>query len=243
VDLATKISIWALVVSILTGIFGAMGGVPGIKAVFFSKPKLTIEGFMPIVVYDEGNSRDTKYPKFNLKGVLRVTNPNGFDVNLNEIKLYGRTQDSSGKYHYQGKPLYYELNVAGVFDTGSTIVKAYSSKLVKCNFARFENDQEPGVMHGQLGLKAGYSKEVDSLLFHIFLPSYNQLFKYNDHRVPFELVPEAYDGHLSFALVFNNELINIAPNRITKLVSSSKEEWENGEHIAKLYNATVNLYK
>lgn len=242
-DTSTKISMWALGVSIITGVLGAFGGVPGIKALFFSKPKLVIEGFMPVVVYDDGNTRDSKYPKFTLMGVLKVENPNNFDVNLNEIKMYGTTQDSSGKHKYRGNPLYYQLNVAGVFEAGNGIVKAYSSELLKCNFGRFENEQEPGVMYGGLGLKAKHSKELGSLLFHIYQPSFNQLFSYNENRVPFDLVPEAYSGKLSFAVAFNNELITVRPDKLRKLVSITKQEWANNEHIAKLYNATSNLYK
>lgn len=240
-DLSTKISIWALVVSVLTGVFGAFGGVPGIKQLFFNKPRLTVEALMPVVVYDEGNGRETTYPKFTLKGVLKVSNPNNFDVNLSEIKLYGRTEDSSGKYKYQGKPLYYELNVPGVFETGNGIVKAYGTSLLKANFTKFENDQDPGVMHGPM--KGGYSEEAGSLLFHIYLPSYNQLFKFNEKRVPSEVVPEAYNGKLNFALSFDNELIKVHPKKTTTLVSFTKEEWENSDRVLSIYNATTNLHQ
>lgn len=240
-DLPTKISIVALIVSIVTGILGALGGVPGIKAVFFSKPKLVIEPFMPSIVYDDGNTRDTIYPKFTLKGVLKISNPNSFDINITEINLYGRTQDSSGKKKYQGKPLFYELNVAGVVEAGSGIVKAYSSALLKFSFAHFDNEQDPGVMYAPM--KGGYSEELGSLLFHIYLPSLNQLFKFNNNRVPYELVPESKDGRLSFAISFNNELIRIDPKRITTLASFTKEEWQNTERVVNLFNAATNLTK
>jgi hypothetical protein len=199
---------------------------------------------MPIVVYDEGNTRDTKYAKFNLRAVLKVKNTNGYDINLNEIKLYGISKDYSGKYHdKKGKPIYYNLNVAGIVNEGSKIIRSHSSELVKCNIARFENDQEPGIMYGRLGLKTGYYAEGDGMMFYIYLPSFNQLFKYNERRIPLELVPEVYDGKLSFAINFNNELIKINPQKITKLVSSNNKEWENNEFMAKLYNATINMYK
>src|SRR3972149_12219321 len=165
-DIPTKISIAALIVSILTGIFGAFGGVPGIRDVFFSKPKLIIETFMPSVIYDAGNTKDTVYPKFTLKGVLKVSNPNKFDINLTEIKLYGRTQDSSGKYKSQGKPLFYELNVAGLIEPGNGIIKAYSNSLLKFSFAHFDHDQEPGVMYAPM--KGGYSNELGSLIASLF---------------------------------------------------------------------------
>jgi hypothetical protein len=240
-DLPTKISIAALIVSILAGIFGALGGIPGIRDVFFSKPRLIVEAFMPSIVYDAGNTKDTVYPKFTLKGVLKVSNPNKFDINLTEIKLYGRTQDSSGKYKYQGKPLFYELNVAGLVEPGSGIIKAYSNGLLKFSFAHFDNDQKPGVMYAPM--KGGYSDELGSLLFHIYLPSYNQLFKFNNNRVPYELVPESRDGRLSFAFSFNNELIKINPKKLTSLVSFTKDEWENNDKVASLFNATAGLIR
>ncbi|HUT70173.1 MAG TPA: hypothetical protein VMW89_05810 [Desulfatiglandales bacterium] len=240
-DISTKISIGALVVATLTGILGAFGGIPGIKSLFFSKPRLKIEGFMPAVVYDEGNTKESMYPKFTLKGMIKVSNPNNFDININEIKLYGRTQDSSGKYKHKGNPLFYELSVPGLFESGSDIVKAYSSAFLRCNFTHFENDQEPGVMHAPM--KGGYSEEVGSLLFHIYVPSYNQLFKFNERRVPYELVGEAYNGKLNFAVVFNNELIKLNPKLITTLVAFSKDEWENNETVIKIFNATTSLSK
>lgn len=240
-DIPTKISICALIVSIISGIFGAFGGVPGIKTVFFSKPKLKIEGFMPVVVYDEGNSKENKYPKFTLKGIIKIINPNKFDININEIKLYGITQDSSGKYKYKGKPLFYDLNIPGIVDQGYKIVKAYGSTFIKCNFAHFDNDKKPGIMHGPMS--GGYSEEVNSLLFNIYEPSYNQLFKFNEKRIPNELVNEVYNGKLKFAVVFNNELIECEPKKITKLVHFTKEEWDNNEKIIKLFNASANLYK
>jgi hypothetical protein len=202
-------------------------------ALFFSEPILKVEGFMPVVVFDDENTRESLYPKFTLKGVLRVFNPNSFDVSLNEIKLYGRTQDSSRKYQYKGKPLFYDLNVPGVFESGTGIVKAYASALVKCSIAHFDNDQDPGVMYGPM--KGGYSEEVGSLLFHIYLPSFNQLFKFNNRRVPYELVGEVYSGRLNIALVFNNELLKIDPKLITTLVSFSKAEWESGVSANRLY--------
>ena len=81
-DISTKISIGALVVAILTGIFGAFGGIPGIKSLFFSKPRLKIEGFMPAIIYDEGNTKESMYPKFTLKGMIKVSNPNNFGYTL-----------------------------------------------------------------------------------------------------------------------------------------------------------------
>ena len=165
-DLPTKISIAALIISVLTGIFGAFGGIPGIRDVFFSKPTLAIEAFMPSVVYDAGNNKDTIYPKFALKGVLKISNTNKFDINLAEMKLYGRTKDSSEKYNYKGKPLFYELNVAGLVEPGSGIIKAYSSGLLKFSFAHFDNDQEPGVMYAPM--KGGYSNELGSLIASLF---------------------------------------------------------------------------
>ena len=235
-DLPTKISIIALIVSILTGIFGALGGIPGIRDVFFSKPKMIIDAFMPAIVYDAGNSRDTIYPKFALKGVLKLSNPNKFDINIAEMKLYGRTQ-----YEYKGKPIFYDLDVAGLGEQGGGTIKAYSSAVLKFGFAHFKNDSEPGVMLPPM--KGGYSKELGGLLFNIYVPSLNQLFTFNKNRVPGQLVPESQDGRLSFAVSFNNQLIKINPKLITQLVSFSKEEWEDSNKVDSLFFATANLVK
>jgi len=240
-DLSTKISIGALAVSIITGALGAFGGIPGINSLFFSKPKILIENFMPVIVYDNENTKETIYPKFTFKGVIKVSNPNNFDINLSELKIYGRTKDTSEKFKYQGNPLFYELNISGLFEPGNTIIKAYSSNYLKCSFAHFENDRDPGVMHAPMA--GGYSEEVGSLLFRIFIPDYNQLFKFNERRVPHELVAEAYDGRLTFALVFNNELIKINNNAVKTLIPFNKNEWENNETVIKIFNATADLSK
>ena len=240
-DRPTKISLAALIIAVLTGIFGAFGGIPGIRDVFFSEPKLVIEAFMPSVVYDAGNTKDTIHPKFTLKGVLKVLNTNNFDINLAEMKSYGMTKDSSGKNSYKGKPVFYELNVAGLVEPGGGVIKAYSSGLVKFSFAHFDNDRGPNIMNTPM--KGGYSDELGSLLFHIYLPSFNQMFNYNNNRVPYELVPETKNGQLSFAVSFNNELIKINPKQITSLVSFTKDEWEDNDRVSSLLNATANLAK
>lgn len=133
-DTSSPISIIAIIVSIIAGIIGIFGGVPGIKSTFFNKPAAKIQGLMPVIVYDGGHNRDKLYPMFSLKGVLKIANPNNYDISINEMKLYGLTQDSSGKYKYQGKPLFYKLNVPGTLDTKDDIVKAYGSAYLKFHF-------------------------------------------------------------------------------------------------------------
>src|SRR3989304_6624622 len=141
----------ALIVSVITGIIGIFGGAPGIKALIFSKPSIEIIGFMPVVVFDGGNSEDTTYPQFSLKGLLKLANPNNFDVSINEIKIYGRSQDSSGKYKFPGnKPILYEMNLFGTVEKGEDIIKAHGSSFLRFHIAHFENKEEPGIMHGPM---------------------------------------------------------------------------------------------
>jgi len=241
-DVATKLSVSALIVSVVTGIFGAFGGIPGIKALFFNKPKIAVEGFVPVIVYEKGNTEATMYPKFDLNGIVKVTNSNSFDINLREIKLYGRTQDTYGKYKYKGKPILYELNVVGTFAAGHDIVKAFSSSYLKCHFVRFENDQNPDMIQDKLRTRVEHTED-DSLLFCLNVPGFVQMFKYNNNRIPHELVSETRNGKLTFSLVFNNELIAIKPTKITNLVSSSQDEWADNDYVVKLYNATKYIYK
>ncbi len=238
-DTPYLLSIIAIIVSIIAGIIGIFGGVPGIKSTFFNKPAIEIYGLMPVVVYDEGYDRDKQYPKFSLKGVLKISNPRSYDLSINEMKLYGLTQDSSGKYKYKGKPLFYKLNIPGTLETREDIVKAYGSSYLKFNFAHFENTEEPGVMRSPMA--GGVSDELGSLLFHIYVPSFNQLFKFNEKRVPYELVAEVEKDKLNFAVILNNELIKIKPQLITQLVSFSKEEWANDEKVISIFNATKSL--
>ena len=231
----------AIIVSVIAGIIGIFGGVPGIKGLFFNKPKIEVIGFMPVVVFDEGNSRDTTYPKFALKGFLKLANPNDFDISINEIKIYGRSQDSSGKYKFPGnKPILYEMNLIGTVEKGEDVIKAHGSSSLRFHVAHFENELEPGVMHGG-PFKAVGNPELGHPIFHIYKPAFNQLFKYNERRVPYEFVEHVSKGLLHFAVVFNNELVQIKPKLIFTLQQSTTDDWNNQEKMIHLFNGLSNL--
>jgi len=230
----------AIIVSIVAALIGIFGGVPGIKKLFFDKPKIEILGFMPVVVFDEGNNKDTKFPKFNLTGFVKIANPNDFDVSINELKIYGRSQDSSGKYKFPGnKPILYEMNIVGTVEKGEDIIKAHGTSFLRFHIAHFENDREPGIMHGPM--KAVPDPELGHHLFHIYSPDFNQLFKFNDRRVPYELVEQVGEGLLHFAILFNNELVHVDKNLIFHLQQTTQEEWKNQEKMVPLFNGISNL--
>ena len=230
----------ALIVSVIAALIGIFGGVPGIKDLFFSKPNIEIIGFMPVVVFDDGNNSDTQYPKFSLKGVLKLSNPNDFDVNINEIKIYGRSQDSSGQYKFPGnKPILYEMNLVGTVEKGEDIVKSHGSAFLRFNIAHFENTDKPGIMRAPM--KAVGNSELGHPIFHIYVPSFNQLFKFNSRRVPFELVEHVQKGELNIAVVFNNELVKIKPNIIFSLHQILSNEWDNQQALIQIFNAKKDM--
>ena len=226
----------AIIVSVIAALIGIFGGVPGIKELFFSKPSIEVIGFLPVVVFDTGNSKETTYPQFSLKGLLKIANPNNFDVSINEIKIYGRSQDSSGKYKFPGnKPILYELNLVGTVDKGEDIIKAHGSSFLRFHIAHFENKEDPGVMHAPM--KAVGNPELGHPIFHIYIPSFNQLFKFNDRRVPYELVEHVDNGELNIAVNFNNELVKINPKNILHLHQITNNEWDNKESLIQVFNA------
>ncbi len=230
----------AIIVAIIAGIFGIFGGIPGIKTLFFSKPSLKIIGFMPAVVFDPGYNLDSTNPKFSLKGIIKITNPNSYDITIREMKLYGRSTDTSGKYKQGGnKPLVYELNVVGTLDSEEDLIKAYSSAYLKFNFAYFKNTEPPGVMKAPM--KGSGSAEKGELVFYIYLPSFNQLFKYNNRRAPYQMVDEVAQGQLIFSAIFNNELLKVNKESLYTLRSFQKNEWENDSHIINMFNAAGEL--
>lgn len=230
----------AIIVSIIAAIIGIFGGVPGIKKLFFSKPKIEIIGFMPVVVFDEGNNADTTYPKFSLRGILKLANPNDFDVSINEIKMYGRSQDSSGKYKFKGnKPILYEMNLVGTVEKGEDVINAHGSSFLRFHIAHFENIEDPGIMRAPM--KAVGNPELGHPIFHIYVPSFNQIFKYNDRRVPYEIVDYVKQGELNIAVVFNNELVKIEPSNIFSLHQISHNEWDNQQNLIQIFNAKKDL--
>jgi hypothetical protein len=233
----------AIIVSIIAALIGIFGGVPGIKKLFFDKPKIEIIGFMPVAVFDEASNRDTTYPKFSLKGFVKIANPNDFDVSINELKIYGRSQDSSGKYKFPGnKPIIYEMKLVGTVEEGEDIIKAHGTSFLRFHIAHFENELDPGVMHGG-PFKAVPDPKLGHHIFHIYKPTFNQLFKFNDRRVPFELVEQVDKGLLHFAILFNNELIPVDTNLIYNLQQTNQEDWKNQEKMVPLFNGISNLKK
>lgn len=235
-EYSTKLAAIALFISVITGLFGIFGGIPGIKSTFFSKPSLEVDGFMPIVVFDEGNSLRSQFPKFSLKGFLKVSNLNNYDISLSEMKLYGISRDTIGYKFDNGKTLIYGLSVPGIIDSDATIVRAYDTAYLKFNFAHFENTESIGAMKGPLN--AGQTMEKDKADFQIFRPTYAQLFKHNQSRQPHHLVDEIAKDELNFAITFNNELIKIPSVKILDLYHCSQDEWvNNGGSIVSIYNA------
>ena len=230
----------AIIVSVIAGLIGIFGGVPGIKDLFFSKPNIEVIGFMPVVVFDDGNNSDTQYPKYSLKGILKLSNPNDFDVSINEIKFYGSSQDSSGKYNFPGnKTIFHEMNLVGTVEKGEDIIKSHGSAFLRFNIAHFENTDEPGRMIGPT--KAIEDPESGHPIFYVYGPSLDQLFKFNNRRVPFELVDHFQKGELNIAVVFNNELVSIKPNIIYSLHQILSNEWDNRQMLIQLFNVNIDL--
>ena len=194
-----------------------------------TNPQITLETFMPLAVFDDGYNRDSIHPKFSLKGFLAVQNPNTYDVSISEMRLYGRSSDTSGKYK---TPINYDLNIAGVLDSKEEdLVKARSGKIMRFHFAHFDNDTEPGIMKTPMAGRG----DKEGLLFSITNPSFNQLFKYNQRRTPYQLVDEIKNSQLFFAVVFNNQLHKLDQNRITDLQACSRSEWEDREKALQLF--------
>lgn len=235
-----KLATIAIVVSIIAGLIGVFGGVPGIKQVFFSKPAISFSGFLPVIVFDEGSSLDTKYPKFSLNGFLKVNNPNSFDISVTEIRIYGRTIDSSGKYKFPGnKPLIYELNLLGSAEEGEGIVKGYGTSFIRFKIVQLDNKQGPGEM--LTPMKSGRDPEIGQIVFTIFYPSFNQLFKWNERRVPRQFVEQVKTGELTFSVGFNSELISIAPKNIFQLHHCSESDWEQNKGLIQVFNTRANM--
>jgi hypothetical protein len=164
----------ALILSMAAALFGIFGGVPGIKNTFFNKPNIQIQGFMPAVVFDEGYDLQKQYPKFSLKGLLKIRNSNDHDISISEMKLYGIARATSG-YHWpnSAQPLEYHLNVVGVLDSKEDIIKAHDSGYLRFQFAHFDNTEERGIMRPPLkshGTKAG------NWTFYVYSPTFDEIF-------------------------------------------------------------------
>ncbi len=225
----------ALIVSMVAGFLGIFGGVPGIKTIFFNSPSIEIQGLMPTVVFDEGYDLQKDDPKFSLKGLLKVSNPNDHDISISEMKLYGITRATSG-YHWpnSGQPLVYRLNVAGVLDSKEDVIKARATGYLRFQFAHFENTEEKGIMHPPMSAQG---TDGGNPVFYIYTPTYDEIFKYNESRRPYEVVDELGKNELYFAVTFNNELIKIAPAQLLNLQHLSKEQWEKDETRTNTFNA------
>jgi len=86
-------------------------------------------------------------------------------------------------------------------------------------------------------MKAVGDSELGHPIFHIYSPSFNQLFKFNERRVPYELVDHVYNGKLHIAVNFNNELVKINPKNILNLHQMLNDEWDDKESLIQIYNA------
>jgi hypothetical protein len=230
-DTATKIAIISLIISA----FGIFGGVPGIISTFFSKPSLVIDGVMPTVVFDKGYSLDSEFPKFSLKALIKISNPNSYDISLNEMQLYGISRDTAGLKFPNGKTVIYEINVLGANDTGENIVKAYGTTYLKFKLAYFKNDEPRGAMTGPMSGSA--AAILDKPDFKIFIPNYGQLFKNNQFRKPYDLVDELSNDELNFAINFNGKLMKVPSNLVLGLHHCSTEEWDNNTNLTNIFNA------
>lgn len=78
----------ALLFSLMATIGGACGGVPGSTQLCFSKPSLPIDGFLPAVVFDEGNTLQTRCPKFPLQGFVKIHTPHEYDIRVKEMTRF-----------------------------------------------------------------------------------------------------------------------------------------------------------
>lgn len=230
-----------LALSIIATIVGLFGGVPGIKELFFNSPVLKADPFLPSVIFDAGSSSKTKHPKFWLGGLVRILNSNDKDIVVSEIRMDGRTQDTSGRYRFKdnNKPMVYELHVTGTIDEQDNIIRAHSSAVLKFKLAHFDNTDEPGIMRSPM--KTEYSKELEQMTFVIYIPSFNQLFKFNEDRIPFSMTDASTNGFLTFSIVFNNELIKTEV--FPQLNHYSLTEWDDKANLTKLYNAAIELQK
>jgi hypothetical protein len=228
-------------IKVLSGvatILGLFGGIPGIKQLFFENPRIITGPFMPAVIFDDGYTIESRWPKFSLAGLVRVHNPSDKDVAVTEMRLDGRTQDTSGRYKFpDGKPILYDLHISGTLDGIDTPIKSHSSAVLGFRFAHFENTQKPGEMNGPMS--GGMNPEAGQIVFTIVTPSFNQLFKYNEQRIPGILVDEASNANLTFSILFNNE--RVAVKDLLNLQHFSKEEWEDKEKLISTYNAAVSL--
>jgi hypothetical protein len=82
--------------------------------------------------------------------LVKISNPNEKDIIINEIKLYGKSQDSFGKYHFPGnKPIIYNLNIVGVAES-KEVIKAFGDAYLIINFSHFDNNHESGIMLSSL---------------------------------------------------------------------------------------------
>jgi hypothetical protein len=133
----------------------------------------------------------------------------------------------------------YELNLLGTVEEGDGIVKAYGTSFLRFKIVHLDNEQGPDEMLAPM--KGGGDPELGQTVFHIFYPSFNQLFKWNEQRVPRQFVDQVENGELAFSVGFNSELIRIEPKSIFVLHHCSKSEWERGTGLIQMFNTRANL--
>lgn len=248
--IAVGISAWfmeranlAIFISILALITSIFGAAKGIKELFFSNPKIEIEAFMPVVVWDDGFNLESKYPSFLFGGLVKIRNPDNFDVSISEMRIYGISRDTSGRdasvLTSLGQPNYthiYKLDITGLIYKNS-IIKSYKSDFLQFKIAYFNTDMEPTFK--MLPYKSSHSDEYGQPIEYVIVPMYNNLFKFNDKHSPEYLVDEILKGELIFAIYFNGNLIKIPPKSILPIFHCDKSIWEDTSKISKAYSFRI----
>lgn len=223
--------------SVVAAVIGIFGGVPGIIQTFFNAPGISVNAFLPAVIYDDGYDVNSKLPKFSLGGLVRIYNPDDRDIVVTEMRLDGKTQDTSKEWKSpNGKPILYELHVSGSVDGKDTLIKAHSSSVLKFYFAHFENTEGPEIIHSPM---KGGKTEDGQLLFTIYVPSFNQLFVYSKERIPSIILDERHNAKLTFSVLFNNERLEV--KRLLTLRHFSKQQWGDEKHLLEMYNSALSL--
>jgi len=132
------------------------------------------------------------------------------------------------------------MNLVGTVEKGEDIIKAHGSTFMRFNIAYFDNEFDSELMHGEPFFDAVIDQKLGHPVFHIYKPVLNQLFKYNDSRVPYALVEQVEKGNLHFAIVFNNELVLVDTILIFNLQQTDQEDWKKQEKMIPIFNSMSN---
>lgn len=231
------------IIAILALIIALFGGAKGIKELFFSNPKIEIEAFMPVVLWDAGFNLESKHPSFLFGGLVKIRNPENYDVSISEMRIYGISRDTSGRdssvMTFLGQPNYthiYKLDITGLIYKNS-IIKSYKSDFLQFKFHYFNTEMEPTLK--MLPYKSSHSEEYGQPIDSVIVPTYNNLFKFNEKHSPEYLVDEVKNGELIFAVYFNGNLVKIPPKSILPIFHCDKSIWEDTTKIFKAYSFRI----